>query len=125
MRIGIPAAGTGGLTEALHGHFGGAPYFAIVDTSDGSVRSVQNGNLEHAHGQCNPMATLAGEHVDALIVQGIGAGAIAGLQRMGIQVYRSTAARVGDAVAELQAGALAQVGPMGSCSTPHAHGQHH
>jgi predicted Fe-Mo cluster-binding NifX family protein len=124
MRIGIPVAGTGGLSEALHGHFGGAPYFAIVDTSDGNVRTVENGNLHHAHGQCNPMATLAGEHVDVLIVQGIGAGAIAGLQRLGIHVYRSMAARVSDAVAELQAGALTEVGPMGSCTEPHGHGQH-
>jgi len=121
MRIGIPAAGTRGREETVHGHFGGAPYFAIVDTSDGSVRSVANGNPDHAHGQCNPMATLAGEHVDALIVQGIGAGAIGRLQQMGITVYRSMATTVGAAVGELTAGSLPKVGPMGSCQEPHGH----
>jgi predicted Fe-Mo cluster-binding NifX family protein len=119
MRIAIPVSGTRGMDEAVHGHFGHAPYFAIVETTDGSVHCVANGNAGHEHGQCNPMATLAGERVDALVVQGIGAGAIGGLQRLGITVYRSTAPTVSAALAELQAGTLPQVGPMGSCHEPH------
>ncbi len=122
MRIAIPVSGTRGMEEAVHGHFGHAPYFAIVETADGSVHSVANGNAGHAHGQCNPMATLAGERVDALVVQGIGAGAIGRLLQLGIVVYRSMAPTVSAALAELQAGSLPRVGPMGSCHEPH--GQH-
>jgi predicted Fe-Mo cluster-binding NifX family protein len=121
MRIAIPVSGTLGMEEAVHGHFGHAPYFAIIE-ADGSVRSVANGNAGHAHGQCNPMATLAGEHVDALVVQGIGAGAIGRLLQLGIVVYRSMAPTVSAALAELQTGSLPRVGPTGSCHEPH--GQH-
>ena len=123
MRIAIPVSGTRGMEESVHGHFGHAPYFAIIETDDRSVHSVANGNAGHAHGQCNPMATLAGERVDALVVQGIGAGAIGRLLQLGIVVYRSMAPTVSAALRELQEGALPRVGPMGSCHEPH--GQQH
>ena len=50
---------------------------------------INNQDLGHVHGMCNPFKALNGEIVDVIIVGGIGAGAIKKLNSMGIKVYRA------------------------------------
>jgi len=85
-----------GIESNVYGHFGSAPAFVVVDTELQEAVTVGNRDLNHAHGACNPIAAIGGQKVDAVIVGGIGAGAVRGLNAAGIKVYRS----VGETVKE-------------------------
>lgn len=76
-----------GIDSFVYGHFGSAPAFVVVDTANDSVSRINNGDLGHAHGACNPIMALNGSEVDAVVVGGIGAGALRGLNAKGIRVF--------------------------------------
>jgi predicted Fe-Mo cluster-binding NifX family protein len=115
MQICIPVVESNGLQSRTSDHFGSAPFFMIVDTASGACRAVTNGNQHHAHGACQPLAALAGERVDGLVVKGIGRGALLRLQEASIQVLLSDSPTVADAVAALGSGRLRPVPLEGAC----------
>jgi predicted Fe-Mo cluster-binding NifX family protein len=88
MNICIPIEKDEGLSSAVYGHFGSAPYFAIYNTQSKEMEVINNGNLHHSHGQCSPISALSGKSVDILATGGIGAGAIERLRTMGVKVCR-------------------------------------
>ena len=89
MKICFPVESNGGVKSIPYGHFGTAPLFVICDLETNKVKSVGNGDLGHEHGKCQPMKALSGEEVDAVVVGGIGAGAINKLNSMGIKVFQA------------------------------------
>ncbi|HCY86979.1 MAG TPA: diguanylate cyclase [Desulfobacteraceae bacterium] len=89
MKLCFPVKTDKGLESNIFGHFGSAPFFVVFNTEDTSLFTIDNQDLGHIHGQCNPMKALDGQVVDAVIVGGIGAGAIRGLNNKGITVYRA------------------------------------
>lgn len=103
------------MESVVYNHFGSAPVFLIVDQETSAVVSVSNRDRHHAHGACNPMRALDDQRVDAVVVGGIGAGALAGLNRMGIRVHRSLAATVGENLALFGSGGLAVIERQGCC----------
>lgn len=70
--------------------FGSAPVFLVVDTESRAIASVVNRDQHHTHGACNPMRALDDQRVDAVVVGGIGAGALGKLNQLGITVLRSS-----------------------------------
>lgn len=76
-----------GIDSFVYGHFGSAPAFVVVDTKDDTISKINNGDLGHVHGACNPIMALNGSQIDAVVVGGIGAGALRGLNSRGIRVY--------------------------------------
>ncbi|WP_396335033.1 metalloregulator ArsR/SmtB family transcription factor [Clostridium sp.] len=89
MKICFPVESNEGVKSIPYGHFGTAPLFVICDLETNNVKSVGNGDLGHEHGKCQPMKALSGEEVDAVVVGGIGAGAINKLNSMGIKVFQA------------------------------------
>ena len=106
----------------MSAHFGSAPGFMIVDTESGNARLIGNSNQHHAHGMCQPLAALAGETVDGIVVGGIGMGALMKLQAAGITVYRAEHPTVGETLAAYTAGSLQPLGHDHACA---GHGHHH
>ena len=96
MKVGFAVEVNEGLESAVYGHFGSAPAFVIVDTELKQVSAVDNTNAHHVHGACNPVMALGGNSVEAMVVGGIGPGAIMRLNELGISVYRALAATVGE-----------------------------
>jgi len=94
MKLCFPVKEASGLESEVYGHFGSAPVFVIVDSSTKEATVVPNGDRHHAHGMCNPVGALEGREVDAVVVGGIGGGALMKLNRAGISVYKSMAATV-------------------------------
>ncbi|MCP3921865.1 MAG: diguanylate cyclase [Desulfobacterales bacterium] len=90
MKICFPVEEDKGLESEVFGHFGSAPLFVVYDTDDESISTINNQDLGHVHGKCNPLKALNGKMVDAVIVGGIGAGAITKLNGMGIKVYKAS-----------------------------------
>jgi len=115
MRVAIPVAEDCGLESLVYGHFGSAPVFLLVDPETMSVESLENGNQAHVHGQCSPMKALAGTRPDAIVVGGIGAGALVGLRQAGIKVYRATGNTVAEVVSLLKSGDLKEIAVEDTC----------
>jgi len=89
MKVCFPIEIDNGVDSVVYGHFGSAPMFLICDTETNENEVINNQNLSHAHGMCSPIQALDGRRVDAIVVGGIGAGAINKLNMMGIKVYRA------------------------------------
>jgi predicted Fe-Mo cluster-binding NifX family protein len=85
-----------GIESTVYNHFGSAPAFVVVDTEIQGAVTVNNKDLNHVHGACNPIMAIGGQNVDAVVVGGIGAGAIRGLNAAGIKVYGSLKESVKD-----------------------------
>jgi len=89
MKVGFAVQDNEGVESKVYNHFGSAPAFVIIDTNEEHLNTVDNRDLHHAHGACNPIVALGGSRVDAVVVGGIGAGALRKLNADGIRVYRS------------------------------------
>jgi len=121
MRVCIPVNEDQGLDSSVCAHFGSAPLFMIVDQESGACRAIVNTNQHHAHGMCQPLAVLAGESFDGIVVGGIGAGALARLERSGIRVYQTRHASVRETVAAVASGTLPVMTTQMTCA---GHGHH-
>ncbi|MBI5817544.1 MAG: NifB/NifX family molybdenum-iron cluster-binding protein [Verrucomicrobia bacterium] len=117
MKLCIPVATDEGLNSVVYGHFGSAPLFVLVDSETMTVEPLANRDQTHVHGACNPLRALAGRQVDAVIVGGIGPGAVNGLQRAGIAVYQSPAQTLAEAVAQFNQGRLPKISLESACSS--------
>ncbi|NOQ40934.1 MAG: dinitrogenase iron-molybdenum cofactor biosynthesis protein [Desulfuromusa sp.] len=98
MRLAIPADSDAGLQAQRSGHFGKCAYYILIDIKDQQVQQVaplQNGG--HVQGGCSvPVVLLHANHVNKLIVAGIGGRPLQGFRETGIEVY----AGVGQTVQE-------------------------
>lgn len=88
MKVCIPVQENKGLDSIAYDHFGSAPFFLIYDLAKEEIKVIVNGDLHHAHGMCQPLNALGGEKVDAIMVGGIGAGALMKLNNQGVKAYR-------------------------------------
>ena len=89
MKVCFPVSKVEGMNSTVYGHFGSAPAFIVVDTANSSVTTINNGDQDHEHGQCNPVKALNSQQIDALVVAGIGAGALTKLNEQGIKVFQA------------------------------------
>ena len=96
MKLCFPVTRNEGLESTVYGHFGSAPMFVVVDTESRIVSEIVNRDLHHAHGACSPLKALGGQAVDAIVVGGIGGGALMGLNRAGLKVYRAAGETIAD-----------------------------
>jgi len=115
MKLCIPVAENQALNSIVYGHFGSAPLFMLVDSETLAVEPLNNHDEHHVHGACNPLKALAGRAVDAVLVGGIGLGAIRGLRSAGIAVYRSPAQTIAEAVSQFKAGTLPELDAQHAC----------
>lgn len=121
MKICIPTSDDLGLKSAISGHFGGAPFFLIVDTDSESLQSVKNQNEHHSHGMCQPLKSLAGHEIDAVVCTGIGAGALNKLNASGIKVFKAEGKTVEELVAASKNNSLPEFSAKTVCTTHDCH----
>ena len=115
MKICFPVESDNGLDSMVYGHFGSAPIFVVYDSTTNTINSLNNMNLKHEHGRCSPIQALNGQLVDAIVVGGIGAGAINKLNAMGIKVFRASENTVQKNIELLSQNALPQLTLEGAC----------
>jgi predicted Fe-Mo cluster-binding NifX family protein len=115
MKICFPVEKDNGIESAVFGHFGSAPFFIVVDTDTNGLSTINNRDQHHTHGACNPMKALDNQKVDAIVVGGIGAGALTRLNQMGITVHRSQGATIRENLAMFQAKSLPVLTVQGCC----------
>ena len=115
MKVGFAVQTNQGIESEVYDHFGSAPAFIIVDTEGEEILTVNNRNLHHVHGACNPIMALDGKSVDAMIVGGIGAGALTKLNALGIKVYGAGAPTVRENLTLLSEEKLQELSMHNSC----------
>jgi predicted Fe-Mo cluster-binding NifX family protein len=120
MKIGIPVMSNNASYEnTICDHFGSAPFFAVVDITTDTVKIVDNRNAHHQHGMCNPLAALATENISAVVVRGIGAGAVNKLKDSSVLVFRAAAQSVKTAIDDFKAKRLEAMTVEGACAGHH------
>ncbi len=115
MKICFPVQQDNGIESAVYNHFGSAPLFVVFDTDTKSIASINNQDQHHTHGSCNPMKALDNQNVDAIVVGGIGAGALTRLNQMGITVHRAQGATIRENISLFQANTLPVLTVQGCC----------
>ena len=116
MKIAFPTQQNFGLKSPLFNHFGSAIFFVIADTESDSIETVTNPDRDHDHGQCQPLKALNGKTVDAIVVGGIGKGALQKLLAGNIKVYRGVDGSVSENLERIKSGKLIDFGMDLTCS---------
>jgi predicted Fe-Mo cluster-binding NifX family protein len=102
MKACFPVLKPEGLESEVCGHFGSAPAFIVVETDSNHITTIQNTDQHHSHDACNPMKALNNQKVDAIIVSGIGGGALNRLNQLGVKVFHAQASTVKENIAMLK-----------------------
>lgn len=123
MRICIPVADDRGLESRVNPHFGSAPAYLIVDTGSKACQVLDNRHTQRDHGACAPIGLLTRHGVEAVVVGGIGRGALGKLEAAGVEVLSTAASTAAEVVAAFAAGTLQRVSLDAACA--HGHGTHH
>ena len=121
MKVCFPVLKAEGLDSEVYGHFGSAPVFIVVETDNNAVITINNKDQHHAHGACNPLKALNDKHVDAIVVGGIGAGALTKLNQQGIKVFQAQAQTVRENIQILKDQDLPELTLQHTCAG-HGHG---
>jgi len=116
MRICIPTEDDRGLDARVYGHFGSAPFFAMVDTDSGEVEMVENAGSEHQHGQCKPVERIDPDKVDAVVCHGLGRRAWGSLKHGGVDVLVGKGETVRDILIEARDGRLVPLDVDETCA---------
>ncbi|GAB7016327.1 NifB/NifX family molybdenum-iron cluster-binding protein [Methanogenium cariaci] len=120
MKLCIPINEDNGLESIPYSHFGSASAFLLVDTDTGVCSQIPPTSSTHGSGGCAPAAELAEHAVEAVLVGGIGRGAIMSLNGAGIKVFCAIPGTVGANVQALNDGMLSEMDPAGACAG-HSH----
>ena len=122
MKICIPVETDNGMDSAVCGHFGSAPMFLIVDVETLEFKTINNAGQVHQHGMCNPVGAIGDEKVDAVVVGGIGMGALQKLSAAGYGVFQAISPNVQGIVDAYKDGTLPRFSPQSVCGG-HGNGQ--
>jgi predicted Fe-Mo cluster-binding NifX family protein len=122
MKVCFPVMEQQGLASQVYGHFGSAPGFVVVDMITSELTAINNSDQIHEHGACNPVAGLGGYQVDAIVVGGIGGGALHKLNAAGMRVFQAQDGTIAENVALFKSDELPEYLPGHTCG---GHGQSH
>lgn len=116
MKIAFPTVEEKGLESPVYTHFGSAPLFVLVDSRSDEFETVGNPDMDHEQGACQPLAALGGIKVDAVVVGGIGGGALRKLSQEGINTFRAVEGSVAENLKLLKSGMLPLFNVNQTCS---------
>lgn len=116
MKAVFPTNSELGLTGTVYGHFGSAPFFVLVDTDTSEHEVLINHDKDHIHGQCQPLKALGGIEAEAIVVGGIGKGALMKLAAAGIKAYKAVEGTVEQNLDLFKSGSLSEYTIDQTCS---------
>ena len=131
MLIAASAETDAGLDAPVNAHFGGSPYFALVEVTVGQIEATQAIVNPH-YPQHEPGAIPAFIHslgADVMLTGGMGAGASAFFRQYGIQTVTGAEGTVRQAIEDFLQGKIAGGKPCHEsthgCGDEHDHGHDH
>lgn len=121
MKLCLPVTKNNGINSPISEHFGSAPYFVIVDTDTSECNAIQNTNSHHSHGMCQPLSALEGNKIDAIVVGGIGGGALNKLCAANIKVFKTAHNNISDIVKAYKENSLEEMTLDSVCAHHQGH----
>ena len=121
MKLCFPVQRNEGVESTVYNHFGSAPLFVLVDTAANTIAPLINADQHHSQGACSPIKALGTQRIDAVVVGGIGGGALGKLNQLGIKVYRAQSGTIESNLELFAAGQLPEYSAQ-SCCGGHDHG---
>jgi len=121
MKLCFPTTEDLGLESVIFEHFGSAPMFLLVDSETAEIKVHSNLDKGHSHGNCQPLKAIAGQTVDAIVVGGIGKGALTGLNQAGLKVFQAYPGTIAENLAQMATEQLTEFTPGDVCGG-HGHG---
>ncbi len=115
MRVAFPINENHGIESFVFNHFGSATGFIIFDTETDEMKTVSNKDIDHGSGRCQPLKALDGEVVDAVVVGGIGIGALQKLNASNICVFHAVEGTVMENLELIKSGKLPEFLPGMTC----------
>lgn len=122
MKIAFPTEDDRGIASVVYTHFGSAQCFIVVETETDAVKTAVNQDVRHQHGKCQPLRALGGNSVDAVVVGGIGRGALSKLLNRGIKVYRAVEGTIQQNLELFKSGNLPEFTREQTCAGHGTHG---
>lgn len=123
MKICFPIEHDLGLKSPVCAHFGSAPAFLVADSESGEHQVIRNDNQHHAPGMCHPLRALDGQSLDAVVVGGIGMGALMKLHAAGLRIYLAGSPTVSGNLQAWRENTLLEASPEMACGGHHAPGR--
>ena len=114
MKVCFPAIADAGMASEIYGHFASAPLFVIIDTDTGISSAIANCDRENPYAGCNPVSALTGQHLDGIVVGGIGDDSLRVMNMCGFTVHQAISASVAENVALFSNGTLQEMAVMQS-----------
>jgi len=124
MKVCIPVLSDEGIDATISSHFGSASFFLFIDTETLHTKSLENKDAHHEHGMCKPLAMIGNESYDAIVVSGIGAGALNKLCAAGKKVYKTEFLTIKETINAIKQGKLLEFSANSAC-THHNDGHGH
>ena len=122
MKIAVTAETNNGLESTIAQHFGHAPFFILIDLSEGKVTSV-NG-IENPFAEKHDPGQIPGfikeQKADVMLCGGIGGRAIQFFQEAGIQTATGASGSVRQSLENYLGGNMSDAAPCDE-SVKHGH----
>lgn len=115
MKVAFPTNNENGLESEVYNHFGSAHSFVIVDTDTQEYEIQENSDRDHLHGHCQPLKALGDIKIDAIVVGGIGKGALNKLISSGVKTFRAVEGTVQANIDLFNGGKLSEFLPGQTC----------
>ena len=123
--VAIACESADGLAGDVSSHFGHTPFFVVAELGDGEVISSRT-VASPGHGEgCSMPGFVHQLGVSAVLVGGIGGGAVNGLGARGIEVVAGASGNAGAALKAFAAGTLVKGEPGCGGHGSHGHGCGH
>ena len=110
MRYLVPLQENAGPSSRVSYHLGRAPFFAIIESRDGTlefeIRPNPAYSWEHGGGACGIMDLLSALGADALVVKHVGVRAAQRLMEVGVPVYETGSETLSGVLDEIRRGSL-------------------
>lgn len=104
--VAVACESAAGLDGEVSGHFGHTPFFVVAEISNGQLTTARS-VASPGHGEgCNMPDFVHSLGATAVIVGGIGGGAVRGLSLRGIEVIAGTSGHVGEVLKSYAGGRL-------------------
>lgn len=115
MKVCFPVQKDEGIESTVYNHFGSAPLFVLVDTAANTVVPMINADQHHSQGACSPIKSIGSQRIDAVVVGGIGGGALGKLRQLGIKVYRAQSGTIANNLKLFTSGELSEYSAQSCC----------
>ena len=119
MKTCIPITENRGLQSRIHEHFGKTPCHAIIDIEKRTTEILDMN--EECDGHCAPLPLLIEKGVELVLCKKIGQGAAGRFRQSGIQVKRTTAGTVQEALVEQSLRFIPDISEKNLCHKHHHH----